>query len=59
VTAKAEISRLLAVFNGLSEHDKNIVLKISETIRKPETAPAPTLDGNCQILLRREDDTVL
>jgi hypothetical protein len=37
VTARAEIARLLAIFNGLSENDKDIVLKISETaVSKPE-----------------------
>jgi hypothetical protein len=36
VTARAEISRLLAIFNDLSETDKDIVLKISETVIGPK-----------------------
>jgi hypothetical protein len=36
LTARAEISRLLAAFNELSESDKDIVIKISETVIKPE-----------------------
>jgi hypothetical protein len=40
MTAKAEISRLLAIFNDLSENDKDIVLKISEAVIKPEIIPS-------------------
>jgi hypothetical protein len=37
MTTQAEIARLLAIFNDLSENDKDIVLKISETVLKPES----------------------
>jgi hypothetical protein len=40
VTARAEIARLLATFNDLSENEKDIVLKISETVLKPEINPS-------------------
>ncbi|GHV82289.1 hypothetical protein AGMMS49991_08470 [Spirochaetia bacterium] len=36
MTARAEISRLLAIFNDLTEKDKDLVLKISESVTKPE-----------------------
>jgi hypothetical protein len=58
VTARAEISRLLAIFNALSENDKNIVLKISESIKKPEITAIQTQDGKCQIPIRREGDII-
>jgi hypothetical protein len=40
VTARAEISRLLAIFNELSENDKDIVLKISETALQSKIIPS-------------------
>jgi hypothetical protein len=40
LTARAEIARLLAVFNELSEGDKDMVLKISETVIKSGIAPS-------------------
>ncbi|GHV81849.1 hypothetical protein AGMMS49991_04070 [Spirochaetia bacterium] len=40
VTARAEIARLLAMFNDLSENKRDIVLKISEMALKPEIIPS-------------------
>jgi hypothetical protein len=40
VTARAEIARLLAIFNDLSENDKDVILKISETALKPGVIPS-------------------
>ncbi|GHV05158.1 hypothetical protein FACS189485_11710 [Spirochaetia bacterium] len=40
MTAKAEISRLLAIFNDLTEKDKDLVLKISESVTKPKIIPS-------------------
>ena len=60
MTARAEIARLLAIFNDLSENDKNIVLKISETVLKPEIIPlAQTQNGGCQISEGIAGDTIL
>jgi hypothetical protein len=48
MTAQAEISRLLDIFNALSENDKDIVLKVSETIKKPEAVSSvPGQGRNC------------
>jgi fructose/tagatose bisphosphate aldolase len=48
MTAKAEISRLLAIFNTLSENDKDLVLKVSEAIKTPKIISAtPGQAKNC------------
>jgi hypothetical protein len=48
MTAKAEISRLLAIFNTLSENDKDLVLKVSETIKTPKIiSSTPSQAKNC------------